>query len=236
MSIQFARRWSPAPVPVIDGALSRRRRVAVRDRRRLSELLHQQLWCWGRDVVPGPAGPPVNLLVRYGLGRHPPADGGPGSNRYTSPPIGGESRVHLWAFGVCVEDGQGSLFLHRYHRGPRVPPPGWTAAAATGRPDDVPPFPRPRTPADRVLAARRLDRFLRWVAGYEAWVGRTLGDGYRDRTLARWEHPIAAGPDMPAAWLGLANAYATAAGVPVAPVGLSAVTAGPRPAAPLFRR
>ncbi len=201
--------WTP-PVPSPPWRLGR---VAVRDRRRLAELLHQQLWCWGRDVAAGPAGPPVNLLVRYGMDRHPPAGGGPGSNRYSSPPCRG-ARVHLWAFGVCVEGDGGSVFLHRYHRGPRVPPRGWTAASAGGRPDELTPFPRPRTTTERAVSARLLDRFLRWSAGYEAWVRRTMGDGYRDRTLARWEHPVVAGRDMPAAWLTLADVYARASGPP----------------------
>ena len=188
MSIQFARRWSRASVPVIDGALSPRRRVAVRDRRRLSELLHQQLWCWGRDVVPGPAGPPVNLLVRYGLERHPPAGGGPGSNRYTSRPIGGGSRIHLWASACAWGTARGACSSTATTAGRGCPRglDGCNSNRAAGRrapisaPEDAG-RPGPGGPPARPFPA---------VGGrYEAWVGRTLGDGYRDRTLARWEHP-----------------------------------------------
>ena len=180
-------------------------KLSVADKRRLQELLHQQMWCWGRDVLH--AAPPGNLLVWAGMTRHgSDAPGERGSNRYSvALPRGGV--LSLWAFGVAVvDDGGFGVFLHRYLRGVRVLPARWQPAGVR-QAEQLPALQRPVSPGSRDRSAELLDRLLRWIERYERDVLALLGPEYRTRTLARWEHPIVEGPAMADEWQRLGSIY-----------------------------
>lgn len=191
--------FNSRPRPVGNG----RPGLSVADKRRLQELLHQQMWCWGRDVL-NPF--PPNLLVHFGMTRHGSDDPNErGSNRYSiSLAQGGV--LSLWAFGVAVIEGDSGVFLHRYLRGVRVLPPHWRPAGVR-RPEQLPRLRRPGSPTERDRSASLLDRLFRWIERYERDVLQMLGPAYRDRTLKNWEHPVVPGPAMADEWRRLARLY-----------------------------
>lgn len=175
--------------------------LAVADKRRLQELLHQQMWCWGRDVLH--AAPPGDPLVWAGMTRYRAADaaGGTGdaivhgSNRYAVA-LDERHTLSIWAFGAAVTYRHGGgIFLHRYQRGARLLPAGWQPTGLH-QSERLPRLARPATPRERERGASLLDR---------------LGPDYRRRTLGRWEHPIVEGPDMADEWRRLAKVYRQAA-------------------------
>lgn len=176
--------------------------LAVADKNRLQEMLHQQMWCWGRDVLARPD----NLLIRFGMVRHGPVHPDQrGSNRY-SIAVAGRFDLSLWAFGIAIVDGPLGVFLHRYQRGIRMIPRGWSAKDVRG-PDHLPAMKRPATRVDRDRAAQMLDHILRWIEAYERWVLAECGPEYRCQTLKGWEHPVVKGQDMASEWNRLADTY-----------------------------
>lgn len=192
--------------------------LSVADKRRLQELLHQQLWCWGRDVL----AQPTNLLIRHGMTRHgDAAPGQRGSNCY-SLRRPDQTEILIWAFGLAIRTPTGGIFLHRYQRGPRLLPHDLDPSRVR-EPGHLPPLPRPRAPNEQHHAVRLLTSLFGWIAGYERWVLRTMGDGYRARTLDRWEHPVAAAAAMPDEWTRLAACHRrwaaalSAAALPIVP-------------------
>lgn len=181
--------------------------LSVADRRRLQELLHQQMWCWGRDVL---ASRPGNLLVWAGMTRHaidPP--GQRGSTRYSIAWPGGQE-LSLWAFGVAVLDRDVTIFLHRYTRGVRLLPAKWRPAGVR-TPEDLPPLRRPLLPHQRARSSRLLDLTMRWIERYERAVLEKMGSAYRTQTLNGWEHSVVPGPAMANEWRRLAQVHRRAA-------------------------
>lgn len=200
--------------------------LSVADKRRLQDLLHQQMWCWGRDVLH--AAPPGDLLVWAGMTRYRAADAagvgdnstGGGSNRYAIT-LDELHTLSIWAFGVAVTyRNGGGIFLHRYRRGARMLPPGWQPVGLH-QPDRLPQLVRPATPQERGRAAGLLDRLMRWIERYERSVLDRLGPDYRRRTLDRWEHPVVEGPDMADEWGRLVRVYRRAASTSVLPFRLA---------------
>jgi hypothetical protein len=180
-----------------------RPRVAARDKRQLQQLLHQQMWCWGRDVH----AVPENLLLRYGMTCSRPNEStGPGSNRYSGH-ISETAVIYLWAFGVAVIASPAeAIFQHRYDRRPWLIDPRW-CATSVHRPEQVLCRARPRSPSERSAAMRLQVRLFLWIEQYERWVTQTMGSDYRQKTLERWEHPVVEGSQMAAAWKNLATAH-----------------------------
>lgn len=206
MSRRTLSRWSlPKFRAPPESQLPQARKLCVADKRRLQELLHQQMWCWGRDVKHST--PPGNLLIWAGMTRHGgTTPGEAGSNRYSIDLPAGFA-ISLWAFGIVATDSAGnSAVLHRYQRAIRLLPKGW-------RPDDVrtpeqlPRSRRPVTTGDRQRASAMLDVILRWIESYERAVAREFGSGYRVRTLDGWEHPIVPGEAMADEWQRVAATY-----------------------------
>jgi hypothetical protein len=183
--------------------------LSVADKRQLQEVLHQQMWCWGRDVLARPD----NLLIRFGMARHEPVDPDQrGSNRY-SVTIEGRFDISLWAFGIAAVDGPFGVFLHRYQRGVRILPRDWSAKALRGV-KHLPVMRRPASQDDRQRSSQMLNHILRWIEEYERWVLSNFGPDYRCRTLKGWEHPVVQGEEMADEWRRLADAYRRASAQP----------------------
>ncbi|MEM6313027.1 MAG: hypothetical protein AAF743_03025 [Planctomycetota bacterium] len=184
------------------------RRVSTADKRRLQALLHQQLWCWGRDVAEGPSG---NLLVWAGMARHgPDTPGVPGSNRY-SIGLSDGCEISLWAFGVGLRQHDDWVFVHRYKRGVWLLPRSWRPGAVRV-PDELPAMHRPRTADESNRSARLLGVMLAWIAEYERAVLARFGPTYRTQTLTDWKHIVIDGPAMADEWRRLAGVYHQDAG------------------------
>lgn len=176
--------------------------TARADRRRWeADLLDQQLWCWGRDVI-GPEGM-GNLLLRLGMCRFRSSDPKRDATAYTGRTPEG-AVVWLWGFGLRYVAPNGhDLFLRRYRFDPvlLVAPPDRPAH----HPDDLGPKRRPRPGPERAALIAALRSACRWIAAYEHWVAETFGREYRERTLmAREQPPVVLAADMAASWERLA--------------------------------
>jgi hypothetical protein len=147
-------------------------------------LLHQQCWCWGRDV----RCPQGNLLMAYGFDRQRPERPEMGSSRYVlARPE--EPELYLWAFGMLVrQPGEGGIYVGRY-----CFVPGWV-------PDGMPlhrawrgesfALQRPPDTRHQIRVSRQLLRWtLRFLAGYEEWVLREQGVAWRRESLREWHEP-----------------------------------------------
>ena len=163
------------------------------------ELLHQQCWNWGRDIVR----PEGNLLLEAGFLKCRPPDGEAGSSCYTLTLPDGD-RLMLWGFGILyVSPREGGVYLNRYQFRPvwlpeeAVDKPIW-------KPDMIPTGyapPPPHIPVDLTVAA------IRRIADYEDWVLARYGLGYRLLVLRQWKQPSRRLPPqtLPQAWRTLAN-------------------------------
>ena len=161
-------------------------------------LLSQQLWCWGRDILR----PEGNWLIELGFERiTPPPDRSECPSTYTLNLPGGR-HILLRGFGVFYGDPRyGGVFLHRYTFSPR-----FTAKPRLEKPpwsmDDLPmmgPPDKPDRPACQALTRDLVD----WIAGYESDVADRLGLRYRDTTLREWQ--LTNGQSLPA--MGYAGAW-----------------------------
>lgn len=170
-----------------------------------SELLHQQFWCWGKDVENGSG----NLLVEYGLTRTAPPTGSNAVSLYRMEPSE-TSRVILRGFGIFFGDDQlGGLFLRRGSFEPLLTPfpdferPVWLV-------DDLP---RLRPPRQEELSKchQLLDATIRWIADYERWVHSRLGASYRNRMLVAWrrsKHRAVSASMIVTSWLQVQELFA----------------------------
>ncbi len=163
-------------------------------------LFHQQLWCWGRDIL-HPSG---NALLRYGFTRQrPPADGR-GSSEYGLQ-LCPQRRVTLWGFGLLYGDASaGGLFLKRYGFAPRLLELAETPAHIW-QTEQLPALRAPRSLQDRRCAHLLLKDALRWVADYEKWARQELGLAYRQRCLQDWQKAVAGADEIAGAWENLAQ-------------------------------
>jgi hypothetical protein len=159
-----------------------------------AELMHQQCWCWGQDI----RRPEGNLLLEYGFERtRPPAEIS-GSSRYVFARDG--ARIVLWGFGVGYsEEGRGGIYVNRYCFVPR-----WMGEFASIEPvwraEQLTSLRRPFTRREIRRSRRLLQSLMRWIAGYERWVGIRCGAHYRPRTLTCWSHASVPGERMPVEW------------------------------------
>jgi len=148
--------------------------------RRAEQLLHDQCWCWGRDVER----PEGNLLVEFGFRRVPSPEGR--TFAYDLDRAG--ERVILAGAGLCyaAPGSTQAALLGRYDVRPRLLPRGeidtaqWATVGAsvfqsTGARDET-------SSTSRLL----LTGAVQWIGAYEAWVRRIAGVDYRNACLASW--------------------------------------------------
>jgi hypothetical protein len=173
-------------------------------KRHASDLLNQQMWCWGSDI----RRPEGNLLYQYGFSKHPaPQDSGL-KPCYSIAARDGLT-IGLWGFGMYFADGcNGGMFLKRFDFSPRLVAPAdirfdvWLAR-------DLPALKQPRSGSDLYHAGRLLEGALQWISAYEAWVLAQAGPDYRAAVIEAWRglHKRIAvdGPEMAVAWQRLAQ-------------------------------
>ncbi|MEM9353524.1 MAG: hypothetical protein AAGA92_10970 [Planctomycetota bacterium] len=191
-------------------------RVAFRsDNQRLAEreliehsidLLSQQIWCWGRDILR----PDGNWLLETGFTRtEPPADREKCSSVYTLELPQGR-RVILRGFGIFYgEDKRGGIFLPRFEFRPR-----FTTQSNLYRPPwlqtDLPELSAPDETERDACASLTLG-LIDWVQEYEATVAERLGVEYRQATINSWnieKQTIMPAEEMACAWRSLGAAVA----------------------------
>jgi hypothetical protein len=147
------------------------------------DLLNQQTWCWGRDILR----PEGNWLVAIGFSRlNPPADRKECASIYTLELPEGRCVV-LRGFGVYYGDQQhGGVFLPRYEFRPkyttqaRLESPPWSV-------EDLPILNPPTALQRQACATLTLD-VVDWIRRYEVTVIERLGIEYRRRTLLPWNN------------------------------------------------
>ncbi|MEM9644673.1 MAG: hypothetical protein AAF989_06750 [Planctomycetota bacterium] len=146
-------------------------------------LLSQQAWCWGRDILRAEG----NWLLEIGFNRiKPPADREDCSSVYSLQLPRGRCVV-LRGFGVFFGAHQlGGVFLPRYEFRPKYTShatldcPPWTDAEL---PDLSPP-----TESQRNICASLTLDLIDWIRSYEVNIVRRLGLAYRRRTLSQWDN------------------------------------------------
>lgn len=148
-----------------------------------ANLLSQQVWCWGRDILR----PQGNWLVEMGFTRiEPPVDREDCSSVYALELPRGK-HVVLRGFGAFYGDRQrGGVFLPRYKFRPR-----YTAKGTL----DCPPWsdaelPKLTEPADsqRSCCMSLTLELIDWIRTYEVNVVECLGIEYRRSTLTEWDN------------------------------------------------
>ncbi|MCH9675009.1 MAG: hypothetical protein K0U93_26440 [Gammaproteobacteria bacterium] len=170
-------------------------------------LLSQQLWCWGRDILR----PEGNWLLDVGFDRIvPPAD------RKACPSVYALAMprrrcVVLRGFGVFYGDGQrGGVFLPHYEFEPRytiqatLDCPPWSRA-------DLPKLNTPIASQQKACAALTLD-LIDWIERYEVNIVEQLGIEYRRSTLLKWgdgTRPSVPAERMASAWRELSYRVAS---------------------------
>ena len=174
---------------------------AIRVRKRGLDLLSQQIWCWGRDILR----PEGNWLLEIGFERfEPPADRERCSSVYTLElPL--NRRVVLRGFGVFYgDDSLGGIFLPRFEFGPSFAKTSkleclpWSIV-------ELPTFSAPNNSQRNACAAMTSD-LIDWIRSYEETVVRRLGIDYRQSTLHSWDsgnRSIIPAEEMASAWRSL---------------------------------
>jgi len=169
-------------------------------RRRGQQLLHQQCWNWGRDIVRAEG----NLLLEAGFLKRRPPEGETGSSCYTLA-LPDCARLMLWGFGLLyATPRQGGVYLNRYQFQPLWLPLE-TVQESIWKPDMIPGAqtpPSPRVPVELTVAA------FRRIADYEEWALARCGLEYRCEVLRQWKQPAKRLPPrmLPEAWRALAEA------------------------------
>lgn len=191
----------------------RQHQQSVPDVRRFgSDLLNQQMWCWGSDIR-RPAG---NLLRDYGFIKHAAPEGS-GLKPCYSLEAGGVS-IRLWGFGlffaVCPDY---ALFLKRFEFVPRLVDP----AAMTWdvwRTRDLPRLWSPGTDAEVGRSHELLSESCAWIASYERWVQARAGSAWRASTVGSWrgmrKRVVADGDEMAGRWSDLSRHFLMASPAP----------------------
>lgn len=175
-------------------------------KRRAADLLSQQIWCWGQDILR----PEGNWLIEVGFERTAaPADREQCSSIYTLE-LPEERRVVLRGFGLFYgADQHGSVFVKRYDfqpqytSQPRLDRPPWST-------DDLPALKAPTEPQRQHTAALTVE-LIDWAAAYEERVAERLGHAYRQSTLDRWKNnkrPVVPAEEMANAWRSVGLAVA----------------------------
>jgi len=167
------------------------------------ELLDQQLWFCGRDVLHEGG----NGLLRFGFERVRPPASQAAASAYVLPLDDGR-RVVLWGFGVFYgDDALGGLFLRRYGFAPRLTPAA--AAPRTAVASSDLPLRTPATADEARRARALLTGAMRWLAAYERWAQATFGLSFRRQGIAerprRKRRRLTVAPEqLPEAWDAIA--------------------------------
>lgn len=169
------------------------------------ELLSQQTWCWGRDIMR----PEGNWLMEIGFDRIQPPDERDGSSVYSLLLPPGRCVV-LRAFGVFYGDSRyGGVFLPRFEFRPL-----YTTTATLIRPPwsrkDLPELQEPTESQRASCVALTLD-LIDWLRSYEVGIVERLGIEYRRSTLVSWdtgERLVTPAEEMASAWRTLGVAIA----------------------------
>ncbi|GIW83540.1 MAG: hypothetical protein KatS3mg106_053 [Gemmataceae bacterium] len=184
-------------------------------RRHGAQLLDQQMWCWGRDIVR----PEGNLLCAYGFSRYRYAkqfssdgymylDGNPkhkvATSGYTFIRNDGVW-IGLWGWGMLYGNSQeGTVFLHRFDFTPI-----WINITSVPQnlrgPDDLHTFRVGKARDLSVILPRLFTAALNWAASYERWVLDVAGLDYRSACVAQWPKAVVPASDMAMAWSYLAK-------------------------------
>ena len=144
-------------------------------------LLHQQLWCLGKDIKV----PENNLLIRYGLERIRPPQGTTGNSNYVVR-FDGEVSLALWGFGIYYGYGKNQgVYIGRYNVYPKLihdeplSLPVWDPA-------NLPEMKTPEGIEEWEYSFILISELLEWVARYEEWVSLTMAGSYRKECLKEW--------------------------------------------------
>lgn len=146
-----------------------------------SDLFHQQLFCWGKDIESASG----NLLVRYGLERTPAPPDSRAASLYRVE-TSATRRIVLRGFGLFIGDDRwGGIFVRRETFFPML-----TRTADLTRPvwlaEDLPRLRRPQAD-DRGNVQKLLIALTVWIADYERWITAHFGLAYRRRSLVPWK-------------------------------------------------
>ncbi len=177
-----------------------RTRANKKDKNFAAGLMHQQCWCWGRDVVA--AG---NLLRRFGFERHR-SPSGPGGTRYEL--VRDEVHVALWGFGMWLRlPGGEQGYFARYRRGVWLLPKSFDVSGVHSDRQVKPHLRRPMHSGEVAEARKLATSAAAWCERYERWVTDSEGPGHRRQTLAKWKHAVAKPNEMIAAWRRVRGIY-----------------------------
>lgn len=198
-----ARQTTPAPVAL--GALGERAGASKWEKNFAADLMHQQCWCWGRDV-----GTAENLLLRFGFTRHRRPgvqETGGGGTRYEWSDADG-TRVALWGFGMWLRlPGGEQGFFARYERGVRLLPKAFDIGEVHTGKQIEPHQRRPIHSGDLAIARKLATAAATWCERYERWVQTSAGKDHRQQTLTKWKHAVVDPDEMPDAWRRVRTIY-----------------------------
>jgi hypothetical protein len=140
-------------------------------------LINLQMWCFGCDIrnIEG------NLLTEFGFTRTRPPPAMHGSTRYSLVRDSGYS-IHLWGFGMIIEDGTAALCLKRFERVPRLSE-GPFNPHQIFKPHQLPSFHEPLTFKQQATAKRLLQHLCRELLMYEAHIHQRTLTSYRRRCV-----------------------------------------------------
>ena len=169
------------------------------------ELLSQQVWCWGRDILR----PDGNWLLEIGFERVEPPDDREGCSSVYSLALPDDRCVLLRGFGVFYGDAcLGGVFLPRYEFRPK-----YASKAALDSPPwadtDLPKFDAPSESHQDHCIMLTLG-LIDWIHHYESNIVDALGIEYRQSMLSDWDNgkrSVIPGEAMAQAWLKLGGAF-----------------------------
>lgn len=141
--------------------------------RNFERLVNLQMWCFGCDIrnVEG------NLLTEFGFTQTRPPRAMHGSTRYSLVRDSGYS-IHLWGFGMIIEDGEAALCLKRFERVPRLLE-GPFDPSQIFKPHELPPFQEPLTCRQQGIAKRLLQLLCFELLNYETHIYQRGVPSYR---------------------------------------------------------
>tara|TARA_B100000519_G_scaffold183557_1_gene177290 strand:+ start:559 stop:1179 length:621 start_codon:yes stop_codon:yes gene_type:complete len=147
------------------------------------DLLSQQIWCWGRDILR----PEGNWLLQMGFQRiEPPTDERKTSSVYCLE-IPNDRCVILRGYGVFYGDSKlGGVFLPRYEYVPKytehstLKTPPWKSS-------DLPEL-KPPTKAQKTEYRTLVLDLIDWIRNYEQDIIDKLGVEYRRYSLEGWDN------------------------------------------------
>ncbi len=229
---------APRPVHRRTGpAVVRRRHVGMEEALEssplqfASDLLNQQLWCWGCDVRHSQG----NVLVRQGFERLPPPVKSMGASIYTRP-CGTEGTIWLHSYGVYFGvAGVGGIFCRRFSFVPVFSSASRLNALRWSDPNaGEPAAPAPGVPGP---AVRLTVQLCEAIAQIETGLREVVSSEERRRSVAKWQPRT--GRTLPAdelatGWLLLRDVIARAPALlwPECSTEAEHAGGGPQPSAP----